>query len=446
MGASATLSAPALSVDPGGEAVTEIKVRNTGGVVDQYVVDVLGDAGPFARVEPNVLNLFPGAEGTATIKFQPPKAPKTPAGVVPFGVRVWSKEDPEGSTVQEGQLDVAAFVDTSAELMPRTSRGRRKAKHELAIDNRGNTILNANVSVVDPDELVTARVDPPTAVAPPGSAVFQTVIVKPKRTFLKGAAKTIPFQVIVSGEGQPPVTTDGAMVQEQILPKWLLPAALLALAGLIAAFILWQTVLKPRIETAAQEAVAEEAAQMTETAEAAEEAAEEAQESAAAAEEAAGTGGGAGGGDGGGAGGGDGTTDTVPEGGIGPASAPPGSTPQDFRLTASVPANANPNLFQTPSGTTFDVPNDKTLQVTDIVFQNPNGDTGRIQVRRGNTVLFEIGLANFRDYDYHFVTPLQFTTDQNVVMAVQCTTGGLAANSPCSPAASFTGFLEPVEE
>jgi hypothetical protein len=439
MGASATLSAPALAVDPGGEAVTEIKVRNTGGVVDQFIVDVLGDAGPFARVEPNVLNLFPGAEGSATIKFQPPKAPKTPAGVIPYGVRVWSKEDPEGSTVQEGQVEVGAFLDTAAELLPRTSRGRRKAKHELAVDNRGNTTMNANVSVVDPDELITARVDPPTAVAPPGSAVFQTIVIKPKRTFLKGAAKTIPFQVIVSGEGQPPVTTDGAMVQEQLLPKWLLPAALLALAGLIAAFILWQTVLKPQIDTAAQEAVAEEAEQMTQRAEAAEEAAAEAQQSAAAAEEAAGTGGGAGA-----DGGGGGATTTVPSGGLGPVAAPPGSAPRDFRLTGTFAANANPATFQTPAGTTFDVPDGQTLQVTDIVFQNPNGDTGRIQIRRGTTVLFEIGLANFRDYDYHFVTPLQFTSDQNVVMAVQCTQGP-TPGSACTPAASFTGFSEPAE-
>ena len=42
------------------------------------------------------------------------------AGLVPFGIRVWSKEDPEGSTVQEGQLEVGSFLDTSAELLPRT--------------------------------------------------------------------------------------------------------------------------------------------------------------------------------------------------------------------------------------------------------------------------------------------------------------------------------------
>jgi hypothetical protein len=428
MGASATLTSPALAVDPGSEAVSEIKVLNTGGVVDQFVVDVLGDASSFARVEPNVLNLFPGAEGVVTVKFMPPRAPRTPAGVVPFGIRVWSQEDPEGSTVQEGQLDVGSFVDTSAELIPRTSRGRRKGKHELAVDNRGNTPLSAGVSIVDPDELVTGRVSPPTITAPPGSAVFHTIEIIPRRRFLRGPAKTIPFQVIVSGEGQPPVTTDGALLQEQILPKWLLPAALVALAALIAAFVLWQTLLKPRIETAAREAAQEETSEMQQAAEQAQESAAAAQQSAAAAEETAAAVA---------AGGGSGAPPTTaPPGGLGPGSAPAGSSPIDFRLTGTFgPSSA----FQTADET---VPDGQVFQITDIVFQNPEGDTGQLQIRRGDTVLYQIGLANFRDYDYHFVTPLRFTAGQQVVLAVQCLTAGNTAN--CTPAASFSGFSEPA--
>ena len=436
MGATATLSAPALAVMPGEEATTEIRVRNNGGVVDQIVLDVLGDAGSFAAVEPNVLNLFPGAEGTATISFRPPKAAKTPAGLVPYGVRVWSKEDPEGSSVQEGELDVGGFIDTTAELLPRTSRGRRKGRHELAVDNRGNQTVQANVSVVDPDELVTARVEPATLVIPPGSAVFQTIVIVPKRRFLKGPAKTIPFQVIVSGEGQPPVAADGAMVQEQVLPKWLLPAALIALAALVAGFVLWQTLLKPRIESAARAAADEQTEEVADQAEVAQEAAAAAEESAANAAEAVGAGSGSG------SGSSDGSAegDTSDDGGLGPSSAPAGSAATDFRLTGEFEPSAS---FESPGSAEFDVPDGQVLQITDIVFQNPGADTGRLRVLRDDTVLFEIGLANFRDYDYHFVTPLEFTADQNVVIAVQCVSGATPGSS-CTPAASFTGYTEPV--
>jgi hypothetical protein len=434
MGASATLSAPAVAVAPGEEAVIEIRVRNTGGVVDQLVLDVLGEAGSFAAVEPNLLNLFPGAEGTATIRFRPPRAAKTPAGAVAYAVRVWSKEDPEGSTVEEGRLDVGAFVDTNAELLPRTSRGRRQGRHELAVDNRGNQPLQASVSVVDPDELITARHET-TLVVPPGSAVFQTIVIRPKRPFLRGQAKTIPFQVIVSGEGQPPVATDGAILQEQVLPKWLLPAALIALGALVAGFVLWQTLLNPRIQTAARQAAEEQTGEVAEQAAAAEEAATAAQQSAANAAEAAG-----GGADGAGGGGAGGAPGTPPAGGLGPGSAPAGSAPIDFRLTGEFDPSGS---FETPGSAEFDVPDGQTLQITDIVFQNPGADTGRLQVRRADDVLFEIGLANFRDYDYHFVTPLEFTDDEAVAIAVQCDSGG-TPGSACTPAASFTGFTEPA--
>lgn len=55
----------------------------------------------------------------------------------------------------------------------------------------------------------------------------------------------------------------------------------------------------------------------------------------------------------------------------------------------------------------------------------------------------EFGLANFRDYDYHFVTPLEFTADQDVVISVQCDSGGTPGTA-CTPAASFTDFTEPA--
>ena len=67
---------------------------------------------------------------------------------MPFGVHVISKEDPQGSVVEEGVVDIAPFSDVFAELAPRTSRGRRGASHDLAIDNRGNSAINATISML----------------------------------------------------------------------------------------------------------------------------------------------------------------------------------------------------------------------------------------------------------------------------------------------------------
>ena len=97
MGASVTLVTPAVAVEPGQSVIVAIKVRNTGTVVDEFGLDVLGDAAGWATVSPASLNLFPGAEGDAQAVFAPPRAASTPSGLVPFGLRARSREDPAGS-------------------------------------------------------------------------------------------------------------------------------------------------------------------------------------------------------------------------------------------------------------------------------------------------------------------------------------------------------------
>src|SRR5947208_1796252 len=73
MAAVATLASKAVTVTPGGEAVSEVRIRNSGTVVDQFTLEVLGDASAWAIVEPAVIPLFPGAEAVARIRFKPPK-------------------------------------------------------------------------------------------------------------------------------------------------------------------------------------------------------------------------------------------------------------------------------------------------------------------------------------------------------------------------------------
>src|ERR1700724_566520 len=114
-------SAKAATVTPGGEAVSEVRIRNSGTVVDQFTLEVLGDASAWAIVEPAVVPLFPGAEAVARIKFKPPKSSSVLAKAIPFAVRVKSREDSRASLVEEGVVEVGPFNDTFAQLIPRTA-------------------------------------------------------------------------------------------------------------------------------------------------------------------------------------------------------------------------------------------------------------------------------------------------------------------------------------
>lgn len=418
MGAVAFLETKSVAVAPGAEAVASIRVRNTGTVVDQFTLGVLGDAQGWATVAPPTLSLFPGAEETAQVTFRPPKSADVPAGEMPFGIRVDSKEDPAGDVVEEGVVDIAPFTDTYAELAPRTSRGSRRASHDLAIDNRGNIRLNAQVTANDPDKALNIDVNPPGVVADPGTAAIAKVGVRPRKSFWRGPPQTHPFRVEVLSPGSAPVGVDGTMLQEAILPPWTVRALIAALAvGLLAVLAIWY--LTGQAQQAAQIAARQEllaaGASVDPSSGLPVIPGQQRQDGKPTSPPATG---------------GPNVTPTATGTG-GPATTNPGDTG-----TGSLPPSPTPSSF---AATSRDgrltlaepeelVPAEVTLYVTDLVFQNAGTTpTGQIIVGRrdptqpANEVLLILQLENFRDLDFHWVTPLAFESGESLYL--ECPTG-----------------------
>jgi hypothetical protein len=99
--------------------------------------------------------------------------------------------------------------------------------------------------------------------------------------------------------------------------------------------------------------------------------------------------------------------------------------PQDGRLAAD---GSNP-----PSATF-----ESTFYVTDLVFANPNGRAGTLQLLRDGFVLITLRLENFRDLDFHYVTPIVIQTGQVLSAAANCTSSGA-----CDPSVYYSGFARP---
>ena len=398
MGASIALGQPTLPVEPGKEATLEVTVQNNGTVVDLFTIEVLGDAGGWATADPPTLSLFPGGQEKTRITFRPPREPSATAGLVRFGVMARSKEDPTGSTVEEGALDVAPFLAPTAELVPRTSHGSRSARHELAIDNRGNVPMDAALEGIDADRLLRFDLDPPNVSVAPGIAEFAKVGVRPVKAFWRGPAKTRPFQVAVrtGGANTEPLLLDGSYLQESILPWWFL-RALLLLAGLLVALVLmWLLFLKPAIESSAAEALVDFGFSPKPGSSAA----------------------------GGGGGGGGGNPSPGASGDVTVTPAPSGQTPVDGRLTTTT-------QLSSPSG---------TISITDLVFSNAEGATGDLTLQRTGTdgtatPLLVLRLENFRDLDFHFVTPITVRTGETVTLVASC-------SPTCQPAVFFSGYVQ----
>jgi hypothetical protein len=212
------------------------------------------------------------------------------------------------------------------------------------------------------------------------------------------------------------------MLQEPVLPAWL-PKAVLGLVALaLAAAVLWLTLLKPAIKSSAKEAVAAPLA--TQSAQVAALAAGQKQIGDAVTKIT-------------------GSPLPTPSVSVPPLVSGPGD-PVHSRLPAGSATYA-PGQDKSDSG--YQVPANMTLSIADLLLENPQGDSGTVLLQQDGSTLLVENLDNFRDLDYHFVSPPVLTAGQHLILRVQCaagnqTQGGQPAK-PCTPSVLFTGFLKP---
>lgn len=473
MGTTVSLSDADLAVEPGSTVSTTLRVRNTGDVVDQITFQPLGDAASWITVEPAEVRLFPNTDESVAVRICPPRESSSHPGPTDWAVRALPREDPDGSAVAEGTVDVGMYAEVAAEMQPEIGHGRLRGRFELAIDNRGNIPVPVRATGTDAEQSLEFDFSEPILDCEPGTARFTKIKVKPAKRIWKGQPKTHAFeilaepQVIEMADLEPPhqdtpgelpapggggtalleapalapapsmptvapMTLTGTYVQVPILPKWFWKAVLALLVLAVVLWILWHTLFKPTIESAAREVALEETAALAEEVAAVDEkvdeatAAGEAQAAAAAediadlAEQAAGTTGGA-------------LDSTFNE----------TTKPSNFRIAVS----AAPGAVATTSAAAL--PTNATFALTDVILQNPRGDFGIISVQIGGVPIIESSLDNFRDLDFHFVAPYVADSSAPLSVVVECAAVQIPADGGCSPAVSFSGFetvVTPAED
>ncbi|NEC65823.1 hypothetical protein [Streptomyces sp. SID9727] len=434
MSLTASLDASTVSAAPGVETAVPLQVRNSGRTVEEYRFEVVGACAAWAAVEPAVLSLYPGDAGTVSLMLRPPRDAAVPAGETPFGVRVVPTGEQGETVVPEGRVTVLPFTETTAELVPRGSHGALAGRHQLAVDNRGNTPVTVRLGAQPGTERARVVFAAPELHVAPGQAEFAKLRVRPVKRMWRGTPVTHPFQVFAAtrvAEGQDPVEpvlVDGSYEQEPLLPRWL-PRALITAAVLVLALVgLWYALLRPAVKSAAREAVTPEAVRSAAAA-----------DRSGAPEQGGPGGSGAGGGDSAGSasgGGGGGESKPTPSPSPSAAAADAGAatpTSAQVRVQDSLGGGTN-------TGTALTVPAGKTFRLTDIVVQNPQGDAGTLVVSAGRgTRVLSLGLENFRDSDYHFVTPIVVPAGGKVTMTIDCRKVGrpVGAQAPARCAESM---------
>ena len=459
MTASTLLSTGQLVVAPGATTSTDLRVRNSSGVVDEFTFQPLGDAADWITVEPAMVRLLPDTDAVVTVTIAPPRAPTTPSGPVAWAVKTISHEDPAGASVAEGTVVVGEYVDLSAELQPSTAHGRLRGRFDLATDNRGNVPLAVRVAGTDAAQVLAFDLTSAGFEAKPGSATFSRLKVKPVERIWFGQQKSHTFQMLVSAlplpavpQEQPadseasvvPVVLNGTYVQDPIVPKWLLKAVLLAAALLLVLFILWKTLLQPSVESAARSAAVEQVdavddsvAELAKAVDAQAQQAQQAQETAAVAAEQAQTASNAAADVAAAVETADSVAPTEPDGPEGILSDT--SNPTNFRLAVTaLPGASGANAWQA-------VDDNTRFALTDLVLQNPSGDVGRVRVLIDGSTILESALENFRDLDFHFIAPYVVGSESTVSVEVDCAIDQVDGG-PCDPAVSFAGFTTSTTE
>jgi hypothetical protein len=275
-----TLVPPTDPIAPGGVATAQVRVRNTGQVVEQFGLELIGPVAAWAVLEPTELRLFPGVDGEAVVRLQPPRDATVPAGAATFGVRVTPVGDPASAVVEEGTVTVGGFSAISADISPRNVDGN-SATHTITVRNAGNAATSVSLSYADPDERTAGSLQPAELQVAGGDESTATLKVAPRGGKRKTAAR-LGYQVHVRPADGMPVTLDASLTRAGKRRKWPLVAAVIVLLVGVVAF----TALRPKVESAAIEIKAVKA-QLA----AAKSSVQEAQEQIAAAKQAAATGG-----------------------------------------------------------------------------------------------------------------------------------------------------------
>jgi hypothetical protein len=202
------LSVAALDVTGG-----EVRVTNTGTSEDEFSFAIDRNAAQWGWVTPPTVVVPAGGEGSVKVLFRLPKAPKPPAGPMPFTVTVASVRDKSVSTVAEGTVDVAPFSDVLATLNPTTAQGSGPSHHTIAFSNRGNAPVRARLSASDPGGHLDFDIEPVTLEATAGSIVSANLRVTPKHRLRRGTVER-PFQVVAEAAGHEPFRVEGRLTQE----------------------------------------------------------------------------------------------------------------------------------------------------------------------------------------------------------------------------------------
>ncbi|HSV66475.1 MAG TPA: PASTA domain-containing protein [Mycobacteriales bacterium] len=226
-----------VEIAPGSSATVRVRISNRTGVVDQFVVTLVG-ADARMTPAPQRIGLFPDQEGTVELVLAVPAERPPLAGRGTVAVRVVSVDDPTVARVEEFALTIGPLPLANLRVEPVRVRGRGSGRFSVMIANVGNVPLRFALRGEDDEAAVGFDFAPPVLDVPPDSVgEARTKVSAPSRW--SGPETSRSLTVHADG-GPEPLTSRLTFAQRALVPGGLLRglAVLAVLAALIGGFLL----------------------------------------------------------------------------------------------------------------------------------------------------------------------------------------------------------------
>ena len=400
-----------ISVQPGESTSLSLAVENVGEHTESYTVIPAGMTAAWTTVTRPNITLFGGSRDVIEVVVRPPAIHTTSAGPTAVSVRVTPQGDPDEAVVAETIATVTAFDDRRITALQPLQRGRRRATFEFMVENHGNNLASCRLHLVDASQRVDGAFDPPAVGVAPGSASLVRLKLTAQRSFLRRAERQLDFEIEATEQDHAPATGRATLIQPPTIPAGTMVRVIGALAAVVAAIALWSSVVKPAIEDAAADAVDDRI-----------------NEVGVSPSTTIGA-----------------TPNTQPEASteVAPGFVAAAETGEPISWRISVDVGINQDRSESLS-----VPPDSRFMLSDVVFQNTNGDIGTAQLLRNGDVLYEIdlGAMNSANEFQPRVTPIPFGPNDNVVLAVDCLAAGKTSGTGCEIAVLLGGRIVPLDE
>lgn len=403
-----------ISVQPGESTSLSLAVENVGDHTESYTVIPAGLTAAWTTVTRPNITLFGGSRDVIEVVIRPPAIHSTTAGPTALSVRVIPQGAPDDAVVAETIATVTAFDDRRITALQPLQRGRRRATFEFMIENHGNNLASCRLHLVDPSQRVDGAFDPPAVGVAPGSASLVRLKLVAQRGFFRRSERQLDFELEATEQDHSPASGRATLIQPPTIPAGTVLKSIGAAVAMLAIVVGWFSVVKPAIDDAAANAVDERIDQIGVV---------------PAADTALAT--------------------TVPVSSTTlPLNADAGAAviateagePVAYRVAVDVGINQN-------RSESISIPPGFQFMLSDIVFQNTNGDLGTAQLLRNGDILYEIDLGEMNSANEFQprITPIPFEPNDNVVLAIDCLAAGKPSGTGCEIAALLGGRLVTLE-